>query len=361
MISLFGSNLLFEYLSFFNISILSQKLNLISIVNCDLILFNLNTLKISTNILYALKSTVFIKDLKIFGDILSNFTGVISINNRFLNITHSTFVNFTNIRGGAIYNENSYFILSFSNFSNNYGQNGGAIHTINSNVSFTKNIFDRNSANYGAAIYFYSQNLILDLKLEGNKFSFGKANFAGGAIYSIYSIPNSVVGNVLLNNSAKYGNDFATPPIALFLEENEQINKEVSNYLPSSHFSEMIFYLKDLYNNTLHLELNGKASLSLARKDMYEYMNITDESNKNNKLSGQVLSDYSSKGFIFKDISLSVRPNSSLLLKIDSNLINSFASGNFSYSFPHYIDFSNNYYYLVEIHSKECPLGIILN
>ena len=90
---------------------------------------------------------------------------------------------------------------------------------------------------------------------------------------------------------------------------------------------------------------------------MYDYVNLTDESQNNKQIFGQVLSDYSSKSFVFNQIKLNFKPKTTLLLKINTDLIDDFAPGIFTYSFPHYLDSINNYHYLFEINSTECPLG----
>lgn len=355
--SISSSNLNLENIKFGFIESSDHVKSLLIISNSDLFMNNVTGDNFNQNFMYATKSSVTINEINLIGEINSEFLAIISEKNVFLNVSNSKFENFTYNNGGAIYNEKTYFFLNSSIFFNNKGQNGGAIYTYDSNVSFIRNSFFRNSANYGAAIYFFSQNLKLDLKLENNNFSFGIALNAGGGIFSVYSIPN-VEGNIFLNNLANYGNDYATPPITLFFAHNEEIDYELSNYLPSSVFSnQIIVYLKDFYNNSIDLALDGKATLSLATNDMYNYANITDQSLNKKQIFGQILSDYSSKSFVFDEIKLNFKPNSTLLLNIGSDLINDFDSGIFNYSYPHYIDSNNIYNFLIEINSTECPLG----
>lgn len=355
-----SSNFILKNVRLEAIFIVSQINNLIMITNSDLYVENTTGINFNRNLIYVTKSKVTINTLQLFGGITLKFSGIISENNVFLTLNNSYFENFINEKGGAINNKNTYFVLNFSKFLNNFASIGGAILTIDSNISFLGNSFENNSADYGAAIYFYTQNLKLDLKLENNSFSFGVSSKAGGGIFSVYSIP-TVTKNIFFNNTAKYGYDYATPPITLILEQNEKLGLEMIQYLPSSIFTNnMTFLLKDFYNNSISFDLNGKAALSLAEKEIYEFYNILDESENKKQIFGQVLSEYINKSFLFNEIRLNFKPNSTLLLKVDSDLINDFAEGVFSYKFPHYIDSNNKYNYLLKIISTECPLGLLI-
>lgn len=357
IITAFSSNLFFSNGTITNLSSQLISSPFVTIINCEMLASYFNSDHFDKNLIYSTKSSMNIENSIIFGNIKVISTGIISDLNKLLNISNSTFGYLLNSNGGAIQNIKTNFFLSFSNFIKNEALNGGSIYTQNANISFVQNLFINNSATYGASIYFLSEGIELDLIIKKNNFSLGKGIIAGGAFYSTYCIPD-YEGNYFLNNTAQYGENYASPPHSLFLNINENLAKELREYLPSSTFKEkLIFKLKDIYNNTINVKSNDKATLSLLKTALYTSYNFTDESLNNKQLFGKILSDYSNGSFIFEEININFKPKSYILLKINSNLIEKFSPKASHYNFPHFF-YSGDYNYLLKIISKECPIGI---
>ena len=274
-----------------------------------------------------------------------------------MEVNNSFFIGFCNLEGGAIRSSLTLFNLKSSFFVSNSANNGGAIYTENSDISFEGNFFNLNNAKYGAAIYFQSKNLILDLSLFNNSFFNGTAIYGGG-FYSVFNIPKSN-NNTFSTNKASYGNNFASPPIALSLESNPLLNQILSNYQPSGIIEyNIVIRLMDVYNNIIRSDdLIGKATLALADENFYNYYQMVDESVGKKQLFGQVLSDFSNNSFIFTNVRINFKPNSSILLSIYTDLIEEFENGSFIYNFPHFLDQNQNYYFVLMINSTFCPIG----
>ena len=285
---------------------------------------------------------------------LDYFTSfMISESNTIIKIYKSSFFNFHNLNGGIIMNFNSQLKIFKSKFFNNYAKNGGAIYSRNSNISFRNNLFYHNLGNYGGSLFFESDQIILNLYLEKNIFSLNKAYYGGGAFFAVYNMPLSKQ-NIFNHNSAKYGNNYATPPSTLSMISNKKIVNLLNNYLPSSVIPyDFIFELKDIYNNSIINDFKGKALLDFFR------FTQTSNSDKNKKIFGQTLSEYSEGNLTFSSLKINMKPNSSIILSVFTDLIKPFSKNYFAYEFPNFIDSNQNYYYLIQINSQECPIGKI--
>ena len=178
------------------------------------------------------------------------------------------------------------------------------------------------------------------------------------AFFTVYIVPFDF-SNFYIGNKAEYGNDFASPPIILkFKSENSTEIYTLNHYLISSTIPfDLEFYLFDIYNNVINASLNGKAIMQLSNPVIYKNLTIINGSTNIMRLSGQLLSDYSTGKFIFKKIALNFKPNSVTFLSISSDQNQKFVPGSFIYDFPNYIDSYNNYHYLLMINSSDCPIG----
>ena len=307
---------------------------------------------LSQNFLYSTKSSVFIEKMKLIGNLNYSVSAIYSDKNKILSVNDSTFSKFSGKNGGAISNIETIFNLSYSSIVENFAVNGGGIYTSNSIIFLVKNTFYSNQAQYGAGIYFYS-NLEVGIQLINNLFSNGIAGCGGGGFYSVFMIPDSI-NDTFFNNSALYGNDFATPPIVLSLNTSDIY---LSNYQPSSFLPDIAFILKDFYGNTVKGDLNGKATITLADQTIYKKNNLFDQSKLTNQLEGQILDDYNNNSFVFSNLKINFKPESTIILMIYTNLPQNFLKDSYQYNFPHYLDTNSNYYYLLMINSTECPIG----
>ena len=357
LINVSGSEINLFNGSFENITSNSQKIYLMKAINSQLYIYDVNGKGFSQTFIYSSKSTINISNLKLIGNPQSLFSVLISDGNKLIEVTNSSFVNFLNKKGGVIHNKDSSIFFHSNIFINNNAINGGAIFTSNSNLSFEGNKFLNNSAYYGGAIYFDSTQTILDLKLQRNNFTLNTAKFGGGAFYSVYNVPMDIT-NEYLNNIAEYGDNFASPPIVLSLDYNSDLQNKLDNYLPSSIVSyDIVVYLKDVYNNTIKSNSTEKSSLSLANSSIYDLNKLKDSSINRERIQGQILSDYTTRSFIFKNLKIDFRPNSFVILSLSSESIQTFAHGTFEYNFPHFLDSNENYYFLLFVNSSDCPIG----
>lgn len=358
MVSIVGSSAIFSNGTIENIFI-SEDAQTISIFNSKINFSQIIIQSTNINFIFSTKSYLHFERVYAYGNNKHNFSMIISKNNNLINIDSCLFAFFYNIKGAAIFNEKTLLHLNSSSFISNEGIYGGAIYSANSNITFLFNVFLNNSADYGAAIYFYSDLLSLKMMIEKNNFTFGSAKIAGGGFYTIYFLPE-LMENIFINNSAIYGNNYASSAIILSMKFDRDISKEITNYLPSSQLkNSLVFSLVDAYNNSINLNLSGKAFLSLANQELYEFANISDQSKQNKQIFGEFFSEYTESSFIFRQIKLNFKPNSTILLKISSDLIKPFSFKSSNYLFPHYLDSNNNYYYILQINSTECPIGII--
>lgn len=340
---------------FLNISI-AFKNPIMQIINTKIIVDSVLIKEINTDFIFSSKSELNILNTKFMIENESGFSAIISNNNKYFYVNGSIFSNFCNDDAGPIKNIKTPLQINFSIFYNSNANNGGALYTENSNASIFFNSFIGSSAQYGGSIYFNS-SLNLEIILENNYFNNGYAVIAGGAFYSVYSIPK-LSNNSFYNNSAAFGNNYASPPIVLLLEISSKLREEINKYLPSSFFSDpFVLSLKDIYNNSIKWNYSGKAFLELANPEIYQNLEIFDFSRSNNLINGQTFSDLISETFIFENIHINLKQKSTILIKISSDLIKPFSKGSYEYSFPHYMDSNNNYFYLLKIISKECPIG----
>jgi hypothetical protein len=110
--------------------------------------------------------------------------------------------------------EDSSVMISSSNFSHlgNFSQ-GNAIRVINSNLTVNNNnVFRNNSCQVGGAISIQCPNFENQRcmsEISNNTFRWNKAFKQGGAISYLHYRPN-ISNNVMMNNSAPYGNDVAS-------------------------------------------------------------------------------------------------------------------------------------------------------
>ena len=330
----------------------SRKLYLMNVINSRIITNFITAENLSQTFLYSTKSTVLVERMNFIGNKNHTISAIYSDNNKMLTVNDSVFLKFCSSRGGAILNVNTVFNLSWTLFAENEADDGGGIFTSNSIVYFNQNQFHSNQAQYGAGAYFYS-DYDVDLLLINNVFSNGYASYGGGGFYSVFMIPDSI-NDTFFNNSALYGNDFATPPIVLSLNISDTY---LRNYQPSSFLPDIAFILKDFYDNTVKGDLNGKATITFADQTIYIKNNLFDQSKQSNQLEGQILDDYNNNSFVFSNLKINFKPESTIILIIYTNLPQHFLKDSYQYNFPHYLDTHGNYYYLLEINSTECPMG----
>ena len=231
-----------------NISTSMKNIYLMISFNSNISFNGFNGEFFSQTFVYSTKCNITIFRLNLFGNPNYFHSVLISESNKQVIIEKSIFVGFNNLDLGAIQNFNTFFILFSSVFMNNnaINTNGGAVYTSNSNISFDANIFSNNSADYGGAIFFNCDNIDLNLMLSSNNFTHNKAKIGGGAFFSVYNVPNYSI-NDYSENSAEYGDDYASPPIRLSLVNNTNLQNMLQNYLPSSVISyDIILYLKDI-------------------------------------------------------------------------------------------------------------------
>ena len=360
LISVESSEISFSNGLFTNITCSIKNIYVIVTRDANLTMMNFKASSVQLTFFYSTKSYLNISLITIISNFQNFISFLKSVANKLITINNSTFFGFSNIKGGAIDNDNTNIFINSNIFLCNNALNGGAIYTKNSNISLYGNQFYNNTAEYGAGIYFSSDNLILELKMENNNFSLNRVLYGGGAFFNIYNMP-SIVNNYYFNNSAEYGQDYASTPIILSMESNISVENILKNYLPSSLITnEIIFYFKDIYNNTIKKGVSGKATLSLASSSVYNANGLNDESENKKQLYGPILSDYSTYGFIFKNIKINFKPKSFVVLSFSSETIHNFEQGSFNYNFPHFLDANENYYYLLIVNSTECPIGLII-
>ena len=344
-----------------NISSFKKNDYLITAINSALILNNLNVLNFDNIFIYVTKSSLNASNmfLDVKGKNISRITSfIISEANRLVYVVNSSFINFNNQNGGAITNSVSMLFLQSNIFYFNDAQKGGALYTMNSNVTVNSNYFVNNSANYGGAIYFTSDENFASLNISNNNFTNNFAQNGGGAFYTVYNIPLDL-SNSYIGNRADYGNNYASPPVILkFNSENLTQIYNLSHYLISTTLPfDLEFYLIDIYHNAINSSLSGKAIIQLSYPEIYQKLINKYDTTNIMQLSGQLLSDYSSREFVFRKLSLNFKPNSVAFLSITSDIIQKFVPGSFIYEFPNYIDALNNYYYILMINSTDCAIG----
>ena len=352
--SILSSEFKFENASFSKISSDPEK-NIFVFINAN-ITFAYIYSNLSQNFIYSSKSSVSITQTHLNVEmILGNFSSIISSNNNILEIYASSFLGFQNSEGATIKNYKTSLVVEFCIFQDNIAYDGGAIYTEDSNVNFQNNIFYSNRAHYGAAIFFQSNQIALDLRLINNCFHQGIAIYGGGGFFTVYEIP-FLINNTFLNNSAKYGIDFASPPFRLSVDLDN--STQYSNYQPSSILiPPIVIQVIDIYRNIIKSTYKGKAILSLADEKVYQYFNFIDESINKKLIFGQLLSDLDEDAFQFLNVRINCKQNSMILLSITTDLIENFVEKITKFEFPNFQDSNGNYYFLLLINSSSCPIG----
>lgn len=327
-----------------------QSSYLLTIDSSEVILNHINLQNINVGFFYSTKSKLSLNSICIF--INNGLFSMISKENDDFFFVNSTIAFIK--RDSAISNYKTNLVFQSNLFIANEGKKGGAIFSEESNVLFQNNFFLNNSAEYGGGIYFSNfKGALYSIKLFNNSFSWNTAELGGGAFFSIFNIPTNE-NNIFRNNSAKYGNDFASPPIKLHdLKENDT---QILNYLPSSKLPFFNMILEDVYHNFIKVRLFGKATIEFANDEIYQIFKLLDESKNKKRIEGETVSDYEQGMFVFKNIHLDFKPNSSVLLSITSNLIHTTETHN-NLTFPHFLDSQNQYHYLFNVTSIDCPIG----
>ena len=339
----------------------SNENNIImKVLNSIIYLVSISSTNLDYSFLYSTKSNLSCIQMIMIGTYTSNLSSFIIVEyNQMVEVKNSSIIGFNNIFGGAIDNLNSFLFLSFNLFLLNFGTYGGAIYTSDSNTTFINNTFDDNEATYGGGIYFYSGQISLNNELINNNFTNCNAKIGGGAYYTVYSVP-IVISNFFFNNSAEYGSNYASPPRTLTI--NSSFLDIFKEYLPSSSIPEIVFSLKDTFNNTIRtsfsINIMGQAMMSLANYQIYQDFSIINQGNGREQIYGQAITDYDGQLFNFSNINVNMMPNSIVILTVYSDMISNFFEDNtFNYTFSDYFDSNGNYYYLIFLNSTECPLG----
>ena len=212
----------------------------------------------------------------------------------------------------------------------------------------------------GAGIYFEDDaEILLTLIIENNSFISNNADIAGGGFFTYYNIP-FLKNNTFINNSAGYGNDFASASFFLLMEENPNFENMKLNYIPNSEFPfPLKFHLKDFYNNSVKEEnVIQKAKINFADSNIYSTLQIIDLSYGKKKMLGKISADYELEYFVFENLTLVFQPVSTAIISVAIEGIHQFAAKIFNYSFPHYFDSMDRYNYIFSMNSTECPIGI---
>ena len=300
----------------------------------EVVLRKINLQNIHVAFFYATKSRLSITSICI--SVNNEIFSMISKENDEFILFNSTIAFIKSASAISNYQTNLFFQSNF--FIANEGKNGGAIFSEDSNVLFQENVFLNNSAEYGGGIYLSNlKGVVYLIKLLNNSFSWNSAALGGGAVFSIFNIPTNE-NNIFRNNSAKYGNDLASPPVKLHdLNQNYQL----SNYLPSSKIPFFNMILEDVYHNLIEVRLSGKATIEFANDEMYQIFKLVDESKNKKQINGETISDYEQGMFSFKNLHLDFKPKSSILLSITSNLIK-ITKNNYNLTFPHFLDSQMN-------------------
>lgn len=189
----------------------------------------------------------------------------------------------------------SYSTVKNTLFQNCSSEKGGAIFNSNSNLEIFDSEFTANSANSkGGAIYY--DNPEIPLKTSNNLF---KENFsiAGGAIF-MYTGTLQNTGNTFTNNSAAFGNDFASSVYRIQAEKNFNTSHpgQVTNGC-------IVYTLLDYYNQTVYLDKVSLMTISI------------DSPTENSTIHGSQFSSSENGTFSFCDLIFLGQPDSTLTIK----------------------------------------------
>ncbi|CAG9312678.1 unnamed protein product [Blepharisma stoltei] len=212
--------------------------------------------------------------------------------------------------GGAIFANNINLNVSFSNFIENYAKSSRAESLLNI-VDGIGGAIKIDYEDYKASNYF---------NISGNRFSYNRATYRGGAIS--WDNSNSILeNNIFHNNSAFYGDDFASYPTMIIY-----LNQSNSRYLKSQVLSTNV---ENLALSNVASGQNNNPSLIFAIVDEFYQIITTDiysqaqlmASDNDTVISGVSVA-YALNGiYYFENYVISAKPGSSVQAYISSSAI----------------------------------------
>ena len=196
-------------------------------------------------------------------------------NNYYCKITNSNFTNNSSKRAGAIlaFNGSTLDIIE-SNFNNNQaiGGNAGAI-LINKygKLNILKSEFVNNSGRYGGAILYDGSSL----SISNSSFKYNSSNGSSAGAINAGKTDNSVVGNILINDSEFIGNYNESHTGALRITSSDTTiikhtvidSNETERYAGGSNISNTKYLEIDSSTITNNMANGDAAGLAFSRID----------------------------------------------------------------------------------------------
>ncbi|OUM66231.1 hypothetical protein PIROE2DRAFT_59496 [Piromyces sp. E2] len=185
-------------------------------------------------------------------------------------------------------------------FKRNESKSGGAIYVSLNNdgknnfhkMTLNNCVFENNKASYfGGAIF--TENVVkFKADLINSSFKYNKAGIAGGAVFTTgLSRDISIVNTTKENNTGGYyGDNNASYPLLIYLENNNKYSKGIS--ITSGSTLSLLFELRDIFNQTINRNEEYFSSLQLKAE-------LIDDDDNN---SGEIINnDNQSQTYILKN------------------------------------------------------------
>lgn len=190
-------------------------------------------------------------------------------------------------------------------FVNNSSPIGGAIDVYSSSIRIANSLFDSNRANEGgglyieASLFWDSPSTIINCSFLNNS-----ASVQGGAV--LVSIPQyTVLDSIFANNTAPYGKDLASFPVAMRLQNASQTIVVASG---QTLRMTLILELIDHFNQTYSIDSSSVGQIISG--DSYT------------TVSGNTKVVAVEGEYVFNDFSVISNPNSTATLLVRSSLLN---------------------------------------
>lgn len=249
---------------------------------------------------------------------------------QYLQIVNSTFENISSLHGGAIYIESlnssnlPLFIINSSRFIGNTAIEYGAVYLNGGDLNIKNSTFESNiatgiiSQNYqnkgkGGALYLGCDEATWTcaISLSHNRFSNNSALSNGGAIYWDSFEPDFINHtNTFISNTAVYGNDTASYPVALqILSINKDTFLTKLDEVASGQNIEFEVVIGLVDSNGQVIANNDQETAFLSTENKYD------------KLGGQTVVQATQGKFIFKDFTFTATPGQSTRISVKTNAI----------------------------------------
>jgi hypothetical protein len=248
-----------------------------------------------------------------------------------IEISDSSFLfNSAKYSGGALYLlltsyfEYSRYFISSCEFESNYANLGGALYSDGGYINIKNTAFLGNKAiSEGGAAYLKCTSIeVCEFDIESTEIAQNSAGIAGGGIYWDNKRLKLYYNNIVINNTAKYGDNIASYPIKI----QYLLNGKISDYNNSVTLDKPLAYTLD--NVAPGQELNEQIKLALVdqykqivNSDNLSYAEISTNNTRTSSIIGTTKVVANQGIYTFDDIIILTKPKYSTYLVITTSAV----------------------------------------